>query len=342
MGTQGNLPDLVSFDKEQGIQKTSPVFSRQVGMDQGRKLLEALASTKSKSAIITPSQYPFPVFALCPPIYVDTAIVNNPWMKANKPIDKEKFLAQWYNFYNLLSSCSLVYLVSPMRGFQDQTYMNCAMYLPHVKPDTIILSNFTAQGRTGEEWIANGLFTELGYKTQQSPFKFEGEPELKYIRDNIYIGFYGIRTDQATHTWLKKTFDCDIKLVHVTDEKLYHGDCFAFPLGKKNLMLCTELITKSELAAIEKVVNIVPVSKTAAYMGICNSLKVADVIFNSSNLQYKNKSEKDYDEERKKNDELEKIARDMGFEIVYCDLSECEKSGAYLSCFCMHLNWRDD
>ena len=295
-----------------------------------------------KDSTITPSQYPFPVFALCPPVYVDTAITNNPWMKSEEPIDKEKFLAQWYNFYNLIASCSLIYLITPIRGLQDQTYINCAMYLPHASPDTIILSNFTAPGRSGEEWVAGDLFQDLGYTIEQSPYKFEGEPELKYIRDNIYLGFWGIRTDKTTHSWLEKKYNCKIILVHVTDDKLYHGDCFAFPLGRENLLLCTDLITPAEVKQIEKVVNIIPVSKSAAYMGICNSVKVSDVIFNCSDMQFLKHTEEEYKKEYKKNEELDKICSDLGMETIYCDLSECEKSGAYLSCFCMHLNWRDD
>jgi N-dimethylarginine dimethylaminohydrolase len=281
---------------------------------------------------------------MCPPVYVDTAVNNNPWMKEEQePLDKERLLAQWYDFYNRLASCSFVYPIPPERGLQDQTYVNCAVFLPHIKKeDRIILSNFTAEGRAGEEWVGNKLFTALGFKTEQSPFKFEGEPELKYLRDNLYLGGWGIRTDKRTHGWLRSKYGCEIITIHETDPKLYHLDCLALPLGRDNLMLCVDLISREETNKIEKVTNILPVSKKAAYMGITNSLKVGDVVFNSSDLQFKNKDADDYLDERKKNDELEKICSRLGLELIYCDLSECEKSGAYLSCFVMHLNWRDE
>lgn len=291
----------------------------------------------------TPSQYPFQVFALCPPVYVDNAVQNNPWMKKGQTINKERFLAQWYNFYSILAANALVYLITPTKGLQDQTYVNCFMYLPHIKKnDVIILSNFTAPGRAGEEEVAGSLLEDLGYQIVKCPHKFEGEPELKYIKDNIYLGGYGIRTDYKTHLWLQDNWNCRIIPVRETDEKLYHLDCMAFPMGRENLMLCTDMVKPETIKKIEKVVNVVPISKNGAYMGACNSLKVDDVIYNSSDLQFKKRTDEDYEKERKKNAELEKICSDLGMEIVYVDLSECEKSGAYLSCFVAHLNWRDD
>ena len=105
----------------------------------------------------TPSQYPQPVFVMCPPAFVDNKIKNNSTMKdmADAVMDRPKFLAQWYNLYNVLAANSLTYLLPPKKGLQDQTYVNCFAYLPHVKGrNVIVLSNFTADGREGEEWVA--------------------------------------------------------------------------------------------------------------------------------------------------------------------------------------------
>ena len=302
------------------------------------KMKAGLVTKHNLSKLETPSQYASQVFAMCPPVYVDNKINNNVWMKgSDKPIDKTVFMAQWKNLYHLIASEAIVFLVTPVKGLQDQVYLNSAVYLPNVKTDTIILSNFTAEGRAGEEIVAGSLFADLGYEVIKCPYKFEAEPELKYLRDNIYIGGYGVRTDSQAHVWLKNNFDCNIVMVKETDTKLYHLDCMALPLGKEDLMLCTALVEPEQLKKVEKVCNVVPVSKNSAYMGICNSLKLEDVIFNSSKLQFMKKSDEDYDKERKKNDELEKICGTMGIEIVYVDLSECEKSGAYLSCYFMGL-----
>jgi N-dimethylarginine dimethylaminohydrolase len=290
----------------------------------------------------TPSQYPQPVFVMCPPAFVDNKIKNNSTMKdmADAVMDRPKFLAQWYNLYNVLAANSLTYLLPPKKGLQDQTYVNCFAYLPHVKnKNVIVLSNFTAEGREGEEWVAASLLRELGYEVVKCPFRFEGEPELKYLRDNIYIGGYGFRSDIRAHRWLEETFGCKILYIKETDEVLYHLDCSVLPLNDYNVIMCAELMDRKQLAEVEKYATIHPISKADAYAGAANSLKVEGAIYNSSNLAYLRRTDEGYAEQAHKNDRLQAIADVLGMEIIYFDLSECEASGAKLSCFVSHLNY---
>jgi len=295
----------------------------------------------------TPSQSPFPVFALCQPIFVDTKIANNVWMKGlngkERKIDKEQFMGEWYNLYTALSFNSLVYLIPACKGLQDQTYVNCAAYLPHLeKENVIILANFRAPGRSGEETVAGNFFKTLGYTTIRSPYKFEGEPELKYLKDNIYFGGYGIRTEPDAHKWIQHNFGAEIIPIQEKDEHLYHLDCTVFRLNKENVMVCTDLIDKETVKKIEKVANVFPVDREQAHAGICNSIQVGSLIFNSSSLQFMKKRDPKYDEEEHKNIELEAICSKLGYEVVFIEMSEAAKSGAALSCFVMHLNYRDD
>ena len=290
----------------------------------------------------TPSQYPQPVFVMCPPAFVDNAIKNNKTMEelANQEINKPKFLAQWYNLYNVLAANSLTYLLPPIKGLQDQTYVNCFAYLPHIKNrNVVVLSNFTADGREGEEWVAAGLLRELGYEVIKCPFRFEGEPELKYLRDNLYIGGYGFRSDIRAHRWLEEKFGCKILYIKETDEVLYHLDCSVLPMTDYDVMMCCELMDRAQIREVEKVATVHPISKADAYAGAANSLKVLDCIYNSSPLAYMRKTDEGYAEQKHKNERLEAICDLLGQEIVYFDLSECEASGAKLSCFISHLNY---
>jgi N-dimethylarginine dimethylaminohydrolase len=240
----------------------------------------------------------------------------------------------------VLAANSLTYLLPPVKGLQDQTYVNCFAYLPHVKgKKTIVLSNFTAEGREGEEWVAAGLLRELGYDVVKCPFRFEGEPELKFLRDNIYIGGYGFRTDIRAHRWLEEKFGCKILPIKETDETLYHLDCSVLPMKEYDVMMCCELMEKPQVREVEKYATVHPISKGDAYAGAANSLKVLDSIYNSSPLAYMRRTDKDYEEQKHKNERLEAICQLLGQEVVYFDLSECEASGAKLSCFVSHLNY---
>ena len=296
---------------------------------------------------VTPSQSPFPVFVLCPPTYVDTSIRNNAWMKDMSDeeiaLDKDKFTGQWYNLYSDVAANALVYLLPPKKGLQDQTYVNSFVYLPHIKDDNIIiLSNFKGKGRAGEEVVANKFFKQLGYKTFKSPTYFEGWPECKWTgKDNKYYCGYGQRSVKETYKWLEKEFDVAPILLQEKDPYLYHLDCSVFVLNKDNVMMCTDIFSKKELKAVEKIANIHPVSIDAAYMGACNSLRIDNFMFNASSLEFMRVTDKYYQDEVKKNKEIEKIAAKVGLELVYQDMSEAWKSGALLSCFATPLNHTD-
>lgn len=290
----------------------------------------------------TPSQYPYPVFVMCPPAFVDTKIKNNKTMEelADHELNRPKFLAQWYNLYNVLAANSLTYLLPPKKGLQDQTYVNCFAFLPHLKNrNVIVLSNFTAEGREGEEWVAATLLRSLGYEVIKCPFRFEGEPELKYLRDNIYIGGYGFRSDIRAHRWLESEFGCKILPIKETDEVLYHLDCSVLPLNEYNVMMCAEIMEREQVRQVEKYATIWPVTKENAYEGIANCVVVEDALYNSSPLAYMRNTDEGYKEQKAKNERLEFICHELGKEITYFDLSECEASGAKLSCFVSHLNY---
>ena len=245
----------------------------------------------------TPSQSPFPVFVLAQPCFVSDDIENNIWMKSAKgkdaePIDVEKFMGEWYQFYKLLSADSLVYLLPPKKGLQDLVYVNSFVYLPHItKQDIIILSNFTAEGRAGEDDVAGKFLGAMGYKCVKPPFKFEGFPELKWIRENIYFGGYGFRTDVRFHNWFEKTYDARVIRIKEKDEYCYHLDCNLFVLDDQNVIACDETIDKKTLKEIESVANVYPVEDDDVYEDACNVIRVGDLLIVASSIQNMKKSD---------------------------------------------------
>jgi N-dimethylarginine dimethylaminohydrolase len=294
----------------------------------------------------TPSQSAQPVFVLCQPCFVDTKIKNNIWMKKSKgkdtEIDHEKFMGEWDAFYHLMTGGgALVYLLPPTKGLQDQVYVNCFAYLPHIKKkDTIIISNFTAPGRAGESVVAKTWLKSYGYECFDSPFKFEGEPELKWLRDNIYFGGWGIRTDLKAHKWIERRFDAQIITIQEKDEYCYHLDCNLFVLDDENVMACTDTIEKATIKEIEKVANVYPVTKDHCYEDICNIVRVGDLLIAASGLQFMKSADPLYKLQKDKNDRLEKIAYTLGLEVQFLQMDENAKSGAATSCLVSHLNYR--
>jgi len=271
---------------------------------------------------------------------------NNIWMEeaeeGDKEINYDKAFVQFFDLYNYVASGALVYLLPSYGEFQDQVYVaNLGIYLPHIKKPTIIVSNYKSPPRIGEDKIGAHFFKMMKYDVHKPETTWEGEADLKYLRDNIYIGGYGIRSDIKTYKWMAKEFDMEIIPIGMDDEHLYHFDCICFPLSSEKVLLCTELCDPAEVKVLEKHVEIIDVPADHAYNGITNCVRFENVVLCASPLNVIPKSDSRFKEEQAKVDWLTKVCSNEGMEVAYFNLQEYEKSGAMLSCMMMHLNYVD-
>jgi len=292
----------------------------------------------------TPSQLHLQSYVMNFPFSLSTSDPNNIWMQElsdeELQINRPKAYKQFMDLYNFMAGQSLVYLLPAEGNFQDQVYVaNLGLQLPHIKDENhILLSNFTSDPRKGEELVGQKFFNQMGYKTHISPYKWEGEADIKYLYDNVYIGGYGIRSNIKTYEWMEENFDMNIIKVAMTDEYLYHLDCSIFALNNDQTLVCTELFDQEELRAIEQHTEIIDVNVEDALGGMTNSVRMGNMILCASNISELKKSHEYYEGEKHKIESLEKICSDAGMEPVIFNLSEYMKSGAMLSCMVMHLN----
>jgi N-dimethylarginine dimethylaminohydrolase len=126
--------------------------------------------------------------------------------------------------------------------------------------------------------------------------------------------------------------------VRETDPYLYHLDCSIFPITREDTLVCTEMFEPAEVAELERHTNVIDVGVDECYSGICNSVRLANTILNSSNLHQLRAGSEDYRYEVAKNRKLEDVAVNLAMEVAYFNLSEYMKGGALLSCMVMHLN----
>jgi N-dimethylarginine dimethylaminohydrolase len=292
----------------------------------------------------TPSQLPIQSFVMNFPFSLSTADPNNIWMQelTDKEliINKPKAYKQFMDLYNFVAGGAIVNLLPSEGNFQDQVYVaNLGLYLPHIKNENhILLSNFTSEPRKGEELVGEKYFNQMGYKTAISPFKWEGEADLKYLYGNKYIGGYGIRSDIKAYEWMEEQYGMDILKVEMVDEYLYHLDCSIFALNNNQTLVCTELFEEEELVEMEKYTEIIDINVDDAFGGLTNSVRMGNMVLCASNISELKKSHEYYEGEVHKIKTLEKICSDAGMEPVIFNLSEYMKSGAMLSCMMMHLN----
>jgi N-dimethylarginine dimethylaminohydrolase len=268
--------------------------------------------------------------------------LDDEYPEGERRLDRSRSQVQFLDLYNFLAAQALVYLLPApaTSGLQDQVFVANLAFIPsHLEQrETAIISRFTSPPRHGESLYGSSFFEAMGYRVVESPHRFEGEAEIKHLHGNVYIGGYGERSDRATYEWMSREFGMNIIPVLEKDAYLYHLDCSIFPLSQEETIVATSLFTPEEIRAIEKVTGIIDVTEDQAYFGICNSLRVRNLILNASHLHDLKPGHEHYAGERDKNRRLEDICADRGFEPAFFNLSEYHKSGALLSCMVMHLN----
>ena len=188
----------------------------------------------------------YPAFLMSFPFNVDNAVKNNVWMQKQEntaPFDMQKAYKQWMDLYRVVSASGLNYILPSQNGLQDEIYVaNLGICLPqHISKNMFLLSNFRSNPRTGEEDVGREFFNMLEFNIVQTPTFWEGEADLKYVRDNLFFGGYGIRTDIASYEWMMSQYDMTIIPIKITDEYLYHFDCSFFPINKENAFVAVDV-----------------------------------------------------------------------------------------------------
>jgi N-dimethylarginine dimethylaminohydrolase len=284
-----------------------------------------------------------PSFLLNVPFSLSTDVPNNIWMVELNPdermINKNKAIEQFMSLYSFLTRYAIVYLLPSYPELQDQTYVaNLGIVLPHTEEKTVVISNFRSEPRQGESAIGREFFKLMQFSIIDAPPYFEGEADLKYIRDNLYIGAHGIRTSKEALDWFSESFDMKVIPFFMPDKYLYHLDCCVFPITSECVAICTKIAGKETVRELEKYVDIYDVSVDDAYSGFNNSVVLGNYILCASDIDELSPSDKNYQIEKSKNESLNSLCSSIGMEPVFFNLSEFCKSGALLSCLIMHLN----
>jgi N-dimethylarginine dimethylaminohydrolase len=287
-----------------------------------------------------------PAFLMCPPFSFDTGQPNNIWMmdlpEDGRAVVRNKAFRQFQALYQFLSSRGFVQLLPVPHdcGLQDLVFTaNLGLVLEHLPArDTVVISNYKSEPRIGETEVGVRFFQSMGYKTIVPTTKFEGEAELKHLHGNVYVGGYGLRSERETYAQLEEQFGMQIIKVREHDPYLYHLDCTVFPLTEEKTVVCTEMFERKEISEIERHTEVIDVTRKEALPGLCNSVRLGNLILNGSNIHELARGSEAYKLELQKNRKLEDIATENGFEVALFNLSEYQKSGAALSCMVMHLN----
>jgi N-dimethylarginine dimethylaminohydrolase len=293
-----------------------------------------------------PSQSDVPAFLMNRPFSWDCDSPNNVWMQkmSSEEMKPDFQLAdkQWLDLYQLLASQGYVETLPahPSKDFQDLVYVaNCGIMLCHLPKPVFVAANFKSPPRKGEEKIAIDHFKLWDYRIERPSTTFEGFADLKPLRDNLYVGGYGIRTDLKTYDWFEREFEMKIIRVRMFDEWCYHFDCCLAALTPETVIACPAIMDKEDVKAIEKVVEIIPVSKRLAHAATTNIVRIGQYIVYGQTLTGLTPKDDDWQDECDKRAFFEKVLPKYGMEPFAWNGSEFEKSGAAASCCVLPINY---
>jgi N-dimethylarginine dimethylaminohydrolase len=290
-----------------------------------------------------------PVFLMNVPLSLSAEVANNVWMdkidSGEREIRFDKALAQFVALYRHIAARAIVYLLPSAPGLQDQTYVsNLAAVLPHLGVDTVIISRFRSRPRIGEERIGAEFFRLMNFGVAVPPDEFEGEKlyfegeaDLKHIRENVYVGAYGMRTSRNALRWASESFGMEILPFRVDDPHLYHLDGSVFRITESAVLVCTSVADRGCLKQIERRCEVIDVSLAHARAGITNNVLVSGEVLCDSEIHELSRDSELYQVEKTKIERLERICARFGRSChVFC-MSEFYKSGALLSCLVLPI-----
>jgi N-dimethylarginine dimethylaminohydrolase len=261
-------------------------------------------------------------FVMCRPLYISTKVPNNVFMegKNHQEADIPKALNQWDRVAHIIEAFGVdVKELPPAKGCQDQCFVaNIGLNIGK----TIVLANYKAAGRS----------CELGYNCIQPPFHFEGEADCKKWKDGIYIGGYGLFSDNRAFDWIEQQCGVEIIRVQEINPKTYHLDCDLLVVDEKNFLVVESGLSKDSVKQLKQCGNVIFTPNGIETTGITNGVLIPEKrIYLSGAL---NPEQKDY---QKAMEWLLKTMDDLNYTVVFVEMNAFEPSGADLSCTVMHL-----
>ena len=286
-------------------------------------------------------------FLMCEPKFYDVNYIINPWMEYNVGnVDRQLAHQQWKNLHAIVSNLADVKLIDQAPGLPDMVFTaNAGLVFPDL--GYVWLSRFSKPERRGEERLFAGWFIAEGFDIIAQPPGatefFEGAGDaLVDINGEYWVG-YGLRSsERAINTLIKFFNNRKFHPLELIDPRFYHLDtCFA-PLSKGHCLWYPEAFTTAAywgvamrngrgsgvLAEPQDVVEafeyapdmLIDVELKDALQFACNVLCIDDVVIMPTC-----------------SDNLKKQVEELGYQVIFVDLSEFIKAGGAAKCLTLQI-----
>jgi N-dimethylarginine dimethylaminohydrolase len=168
-------------------------------------------------------------YLMCPPAYFDVSYSINPWMSPDKPVDRDRALAQWEKLRDLyLGLGHTVELIEPLDGLPDMVF---AANGATVVDGRVLAARFRNEERAAEGPAYARWFRDRGFASVHEP-QWVNEGEGDYLAtDRWILAGTGFRTDPRSHQEAQEFFGRPVIGLTLTDPRFYHLDTALAVLG---------------------------------------------------------------------------------------------------------------
>ena len=227
---------------------------------------------------------------------------------------------QWNNLHHhILRLGGWLEYVDHADGWPDMVFTANAGL---VRGKDVVVARFRHKERAGEAKFFREWFESHGFTTHEvTRGAFEGEGDALFAGARLFCG-YGFRSDREAHEEVASLLGAnEIVPVKLVDPRFYHLDTCFCPLTTSLAMVYPGAFEPSDLALLERSIELIRVTEQDAVQFVCNAVVLGTDIVVPSGCS-----------------ETYRVLESRGFTPHPVGLSEFIKAGGAAKCLSLRLD----
>ena len=251
-------------------------------------------------------------FYMSAPTNFDVSYVINPWMSVHNKPDVKLAQKQWNDLLQILKSWDVSIEVIDGPQYPDFVFIADAGVIYN---NTFVLSNFKFSERKREIKYWREFFATKYKIVDISKYgNFEGSGDSFIVKDFFLCG-YGYRTSKEVAYKISEILNLNAIVLQLINDNFFHLDtCFAV-LNEETVLFYPDAFSKKSKIVLESNFNCIAIPEDEALKFSCNIVCYQNKLILQQGC-----------------DTTALIAKTLGFEVYFVDLSEFIKAGGGAKC----------
>ena len=260
-------------------------------------------------------------YLMCPPDFFTVVYEINPWMNTEVIVDRDRAYLQWAALRRTIEAAGAKVDLLPAQPHVPDLVFTANAGL--VNGTTFIPSRFRHPERRPESPLSVAWFRDRGFEIVELPSSVQHEgagDALPFC--NVLVSGYRIRSDAAAAQHLAAATGAAVRVVELTDPRLYHFDLTFCPLDDRRAICAPQGWDRYGAKVVEALVPEPLVLEVDEALSFCaNSVVVGSTVIMPTCPQ-----------------RVGRTLAKWGFEVVECRVDEFLKAGGGCRCLTLALD----